>query len=97
MFILTCNLHSESHLSVCANTIEFTRHAFPSTTVMNMDAMGSPALSHNMTYVAAQAMFYLVAGARHIKSLGEMEAMHARCGSRISEFERHVVELGDDH
>lgn len=49
-----------------------------------MDAMGSLALSHNMSDVAAHEMFYLVAGALHIQSLGEMEAMNARCSSRIS-------------
>lgn len=58
--------------------------------------MGSPALSHNMSYAAAQAMFYLVAGARRIQSLGEMEVMHARCSARISELERRVLELGDN-
>lgn len=69
---------------------------FPPAVVADMEAMDSPALSHNMTYVAAQAMFYLVAGARRIQLLGEMETAHAGCGSRVIKLERHVSELSDD-
>lgn len=56
----SCNLHNESRLSACANALEFARHAFPPAAAADMEAMGSPALSHNMTYVAVQSMFYLV-------------------------------------
>lgn len=61
-----------------------------------MEAMGSPALSHNMSYAVAQAMFYLIACVRCIQLLGEMEVAHAGCGSRMAKLERHVSELGDD-
>lgn len=95
-FVPTWSLHNESCLSVHANAMEFARYAFPPAAVADMEAMVSPSLSHNITYVAAQAMFYLIAGTRHIQLLGEMEATHAWCGSCVIELERHVSELGDD-
>lgn len=96
IFVPTWNLHNESRLFVRANAVECALHAFPPAAVADMEAMGSPALSHNMSYVAVQEMFYLVAGARHIQSLEEMEVVHAGCGSCVSELERRVFELGDD-
>lgn len=61
-----------------------------------MEAMGSPALFHNMTYATAQAMFYLVAGAQRIQMFGEVEAAHAGCGTCVAELERRVSELSGD-
>ena len=90
------DLRNDSRLSVRANALEFSRHAFPLAAVGDMDAMGSPALSHNMAYAAAQAMFYLVAGSRCIHSLGEMEGAHTTCGSRVAILEHRLGELGDD-
>lgn len=66
LFVPTWSLHNESCFSFRANAVEFARHAFPPVVVADMEAMGSPALSHNLSYAAVQAMFYLVAGARRI-------------------------------
>lgn len=41
-------------------------------------------------------MFYLVAGARRIQLLGEMEVVHVGCCSRVTELERRVSEHGVD-
>lgn len=60
-----------------------------------MEAMGSPPLSHNMSYDVVQAMFFLVAGARRIELLGEIEAAHVGCGSRVTELGHRVSKLGD--
>lgn len=95
-FVPSWNLHNDSRLSVRANAFEFSRHAFPPAVVSDMEAMGNPALAHNMAYAAAQAMFYLVAGSRRVHSLGEMEAAHATCESRTARLEHRVGELGED-
>ena len=58
-----------------------------------MEAMGSPTMSHNMTCVAAQAMFYIVAGSQRIQTLNEMEIVHAGCGNRVTELEQRILEL----
>lgn len=79
MYVSAWSLH-ESRLSVRTNAVEFARHAFPLAIVVDMEAMGSSALSHNMSYAAAQTMFYLVAGARRIQLPNEMEAAHSGCG-----------------
>lgn len=76
--------------------MEFARHAFPLAAVADMEAMSNPALSHNMSYAAAQTMFYLVAGAWRIHLLGEMEDANAGSDSRVTELGRRVSELGDD-
>lgn len=65
-FVPVWNLNNESHLSVCTNAMEYARHAFLPSVVADVEAMGSFALSHNMSYAAAQTMFYLVSGARRI-------------------------------
>lgn len=61
--------------------MEFSRHTFLPAAVVDMEAMGSLALSHNMSYTTAQDMFYLVTGAHQIKLLNEMEAAHTGCGA----------------
>lgn len=61
-----------------------------------MEAIGSSVLSHNMYYVVAQAMFYLVAGAWCVQLLSEIEAVHAGCSSREVGLKRQVFELGSD-
>lgn len=61
-----------------------------------MESMGSPALSHSMTYAAMQAMFYLVTGAWRIQMLSEMEAANAGCGTHIMELEHRISELNGD-
>lgn len=58
--------------------------------------MGNPVLAHNMAYAAAHAMFYLVAGSHCVHALGEMEAAHATCESRVTRLERRLGELGED-
>lgn len=50
-------MENDSRLFVRTNAIEFARHAFPPTSITDMDAMGSLALVHNMSYAVAQAMF----------------------------------------
>lgn len=72
-----------------------TQHDFPPAAAPDMESMGSHALSHNMTYIAMQAMFYLVARARHIQSFGEVEVAHAGCGTHVMELERRISELND--
>lgn len=67
-------------LFVRTNAVEFARHAFPMAVIVDMEATGSHALSYNMSYAAAQTMFYLVAGARRIQLPNEMEAAHSGCG-----------------
>ncbi|CAH1425397.1 unnamed protein product [Lactuca virosa] len=60
-----------------------------------MDAMGSPALSHNMSYAAAQGdLFYLVAGARRFIPGRNGKLRMPGAGARISELERRCLELG---
>ena len=61
-----------------------------------MEAMGSSALSHNMSYVVVHAVFYLVVGARRIQLLSEMETSHAGCKSREARLKGQVFELGSD-
>lgn len=76
MFVPTWNLRDDSRLSIRANSIEFSGHAFPPAAASDMEAIGSPTLAHNITYTSAQAVFYLVVGARHVQILNEMEAVH---------------------
>ena len=66
IFVPAWNLNNDSCLSIRANVVEFSHHALPPTAVADMEAMSSSALSHNMSYAAAQSMFYLVAGAQRI-------------------------------
>ncbi|CAI9285265.1 unnamed protein product [Lactuca saligna] len=61
LFITGWELRIDSRLFVCENSLDFARKALPPTTVGDMDAMGSVVLSHNMVYVAAQALCYCVA------------------------------------
>ena len=76
--------------------MEFARHAFPQAAIADIEVMGSPTLFHNMSYVAAQVMFYIVAGAWRIQLLGEMEAARVGCDSLVTEFGHHVYEFSDD-
>lgn len=61
-----------------------------------MEAMGSPILSHNMSYVVAQAMFYLVTGARRIQLLNEMVVTHSGCSAREGGLRHRIFELESD-
>lgn len=72
-------MENDSRLFVRTNAIKFARHAFPPTSITDMDAMGSLALVHNMSYAVAQAMFYLVVGSRRVQHLHEMEVIHVIC------------------
>ena len=96
VFVPSWDLCNDSRLSVRANALEFSRHALPPAVVGDMDAMSNPALVHNMAYAATQTMFYLVAGSRRVHALGEMEAIHAACESRVTGLERRLGELGKD-
>ncbi|KAL7587627.1 hypothetical protein Lser_V15G36969 [Lactuca serriola] len=96
VFVPSWDLRNNSRLSVSANSLEFSRHAFPPAAVEDMEAMGNPALTHNMAYAAAQAMFYLVVGSRRIHTLGKVESTHATCGSRVASLEHRLSKLGDD-
>ena len=57
VFVPSCDLRNDSRLSVRNNALEFYRHAFPLASVGDMEAMGNPALAHNMAYAAAQPCF----------------------------------------
>lgn len=61
-----------------------------------MESMGNPALSHNMFYAAAQAMFYLVAGSHRVQSLNKMEASHSRCNVHEDGLRGRITELESD-
>lgn len=76
--------------------MEFACHVFPPADVTEMQAMGSPSLPHNMSYAAAHAMFYLVAGAHRIQLLNEMEATHTGCGVQEGNLKRRIAELEKD-
>lgn len=91
VFFPAWNLQNEPHLSICTNDVEVACHAFLLPAVTDMEAMGSPTLSHNMSYVAARAMFYLVAGARQIQLLNEMETAHTGCGFWEANLKRQIV------
>lgn len=95
-FIPSWNLHNESRLSIRANALEFDRHAFPLAAIADTETMGSPTLSHNMTYAAAQSMFYLTAGARRIQLFSEMDTTHAGCRARVADLECRISELNND-
>lgn len=60
------------------------------------EATSSPALCHNMSYVAAQAMFYLVAGTYRIQLLNEMEPAHTCYGAQEASLRRRIGELEND-
>lgn len=76
--------------------MEFVHHAFPLIVVSDLDAIGSPALSHNMPYTAAQAMFYLVDDSWHIQLLSEMDKIHPGCDAREAEYKHQIFELEKD-
>lgn len=76
--------------------MEFSRHAFPTVVVADMEAMGSPSLSHNMSYVVAQAMFYPVAGAHRIQLLSKMEAAYLGCGAQETILKHRITEHEND-
>lgn len=96
IFVPAWNLNNDSRMSVDANAVEFARHAFPFVVVADMEAMGSSSLSHNMSYAAAQPMFYLVAGARRIQLLGDIEAVNAGCDVHEVGLRCQISELGND-
>lgn len=52
-FVSKWNLYDDSRLSVRANVVDFSHHAFPLAAVADMDAMTNVALSHNMPYGTA--------------------------------------------
>lgn len=58
--------------------------------------MGSPVLSHNMSYDAAQATFYLFVGARHIQLLNEIKVAHSGCSAQEGNLRSQVCELEND-
>lgn len=72
-FVLDWSLLNSSCLSVRANAHEFTRHVFPSVTLVDMENMIIHALVHDMIYVAAQCVFYLVVGTRRVQHLSDLE------------------------
>lgn len=76
--------------------MEFACHAFLPAAIADMEAMGSHALSHNISYTTAQAMFYLVAGAHRIQPLGEIEVVHAVCGAQETSLKHQIVEIEND-
>lgn len=90
-FVPKWNIYNESWLSICANTIEFARHAFPPVVVADMDAIANIAFSHNISYAIAQAMFYLVAGSRCIQRLGELERVHTNFVARESKYKLQIT------
>lgn len=55
----------------------FSCHALPLMVVVDMVGMASSDHNHNMAYVVAQAMSYLVVGSRCIQHLSEVEQVHA--------------------
>lgn len=90
------SLRNDSRISVHTNTVEFAYHAFPLDVFTDMEAMYSLALAHNMSYVSAQAMLYMVAGSHRIRLLKKMEVAHAGCGARKVELRHQIVELEKD-
>lgn len=76
--------------------MEFARHTFPHVVVADMEAMSSSALSHNMSYAATHAMFYLVAGAYRVQLLSVTEAAHSGCAAQESNLRRRIAELEND-
>lgn len=96
VFVPTWSLQNESRLSVHTNTVEFANHEFSPIVVANTEAVGSPTLSHNMSYTAAPTMFYLVASARRIQLPNEMEASHSGCGVQEASQKCQNTELEND-
>lgn len=78
-----------------SKTVEFARHAFPPVAVGDIEAMGSSTLSH-MSYTAAHAIFFLVAGPLRFQLLGDIEVGHAGCDVREVVLRSQISELGND-
>lgn len=93
LFVSSWSLQNYSLLFVCTNVVKFARYTFPPTVVTDMEAIGCPVLAHNMSYVAAQVMFYLVFGSRRIQLLNEMEVAHASYRAREVELKHQIDEL----
>lgn len=78
---------------VHTNSFEFVRYALPLVVVTDMDVMASSTLSHNMEYVIAQAMSYLVAGSQHIQCLSGIEQAHVVFIANELEHKRQITDL----
>lgn len=96
MFVSAWSLQNESRFSICNNAVKFARHALPPAIIVDMEAMSSPNVTHNMSYVATQVMFYLVASARQMQLLNEMEVARTGCGVQEVNLKRWITELEKD-